>query len=157
MFLNGKLMKERAIWRWLNSGSSFDVLYLQLRIGIGSIYKGEVWSEPFWSPTAALMLVKAMGLIATGTKFNGISILVPERDGGGGLTSRSRLKGWRPVFCILLFWSHPHFCTSTIFLDFWHQSFLDPSKLWSRKNSHLFQGGPHQYRFSSKRHCNKGI
>ena len=136
MFLNGKLMKERAIWRWLNSGSSFDVLYLQLRIGIGSsIYKGEVWSEPFWSPTAALMLVKAMGLIATGTKFNGISILVT--GGGGGVTSKScRLKGWRPDFCILLFWSHPHFCTSTggaIFLDFWHQSFLDPCRLWSTK------------------------
>ena len=49
------------------------------------------------------------------------------------MTSRSRLKGRRPVFCILLFWSHPHFCTSTIFLDFWHQSFLDHCRLWSTK------------------------
>ena len=67
----------------------------------GCIYKR------FSAFEAALMLLKAMGLVAMPprTKFNGISILVTEREGGG------RLKG-QPVLHFPV-WSHPHFSTST--------------------------------------------
>ena len=134
---------------------------------IGCIYKRLSAFE------AAPILLKAMGLVAKcrlGLNLMGFQSL-SQREGGGRLKEQPVLHFpvWsHPLTSLLLLTCQfPRFFTPIIFRFTAVQVFssiltcsgLSDQEFWdfTEKFSHQFRGGPHQYRFSSKRHCNNGM